>query len=56
MSILARRFTIFCFAMAAFAAGLAVVVHNVERRGPQTVVGFDTVCKQTAGIHCRTVL
>ena len=56
MSILARRFTILCFAMAAFAVGLAMVVQHVERRSPQNVLGFNTSCVQTAAIHCRATL
>jgi hypothetical protein len=56
MSILARRFTILCLAMAVFAAGLAVVVQRVERRSPHKLIGFSALCIQPAALHCRATL
>ena len=56
MTILARRFTILCLAMAVFAAGLTMVVRHSDRRGPANAIGFNISCPQTAGIHCRAAL
>lgn len=56
MTILARRFTILCLAMAVFAVGLTMVVQHSDRRGPANAIGFNVSCPQTAGIHCRAAL
>lgn len=56
MTILARRFTILCLAMGAFAAGLTMVVQHSDRRGPVNAIGLGTPCPQPTGIYCRVAL
>jgi hypothetical protein len=56
MSIIARRFSIFCLVMGLFAMGLTMAVQNAERRNLTGTIGLAAPCPQPSGIHCRVSL